>query len=254
MRKPKVLRDFRHTFYAPQLAHGAVQKSGAAKKYIACAAKTPIFAIMLISEAVQFSYPNKGESFRFPDIACTPEQPLLILGQSGKGKTTLLHLLGGLLRPQSGSIRIGNTDIVELSDSQLDAFRGQQIGIVFQQSHFVAAVSVLENLLLAPAMAGIRADKQRALALLTRLNLADKAHMRPAHLSVGQRQRAAIARALMCNPAVILADEPTSALDDENAHEVITLLRESAAAYNASLLIVTHDSRLKAVIENTIAL
>jgi putative ABC transport system ATP-binding protein len=208
---------------------------------------------MLISQSVQFSY-AKGETFQFPDVHCLPTSPLLILGHSGKGKTTLLHVLGGLLRPQAGSIRIGETDITRLSDSKLDAFRGQKIGIVFQQSHFVAAVSVQENLLLAPAMAGLKADKKQATELLARLNLANKANARPAQLSVGQRQRAAIARALMCRPSVILADEPTSALDDENATEVITLLRESALASNAALIIVTHDSRLKSVIENSVML
>lgn len=209
---------------------------------------------MLQSRNLSFGY-HKGEQFTFPDVAATPDQPLLLLGASGRGKTTLLHLLGGLLTPQKGEIRIGDTDIVALKGAKLDHFRGQHIGMVFQQSHFVAALSVEENLRLAPYLAGSKPNRDRMNHLLDRLGLSDKRHAPTHRLSVGQRQRVAIARALMCDPRVVLADEPTSALDDQNAAEVIALLRQSTAEAGAALVIVTHDQRLKdAFAGNTVTL
>jgi len=206
---------------------------------------------MLQSTGLQFAY-RQGERFSFPDVSATAERPLLLLGASGRGKTTLLHLLGGLLRPESGKIMVGNTDIAALPTAVLDHFRGSHIGIVFQQAHFVDSLSVLENLVLAQYLAGVKQDKFRAQTLLQRLDLAGKYHVKPSRLSVGQRQRAAIARALMCGPEVVLADEPTSALDDRNAAEVVALLRETTADAGAALVIVTHDQRVKDAVPGNI--
>ncbi|HMR81858.1 MAG TPA: ATP-binding cassette domain-containing protein [Niabella sp.] len=207
---------------------------------------------MLQTNNIQFSYP--AVQFRFPDIQCKAGDILLITGSSGKGKTTLLHLLAGLLKPQSGHIYIDGTDITALHAGSLDKFRGQKTGIIFQQSHFVASLSVIENLLLAPYLTGIKTNKERAKELLTQLNIAEQANKKPSRLSQGQLQRASIARALMNNPAVILADEPTSSLDDENCHKVATLLQEQAAITNAALVIVTHDQRLKQLFHQKIEL
>lgn len=199
---------------------------------------------MIAVKNLQFAY-SEESSFHFPNFECQINEHTLLLGQSGCGKTTLLHLIGGMLNPNSGSVIIDNTDISTLTASQLDNFRGQNIGIIFQKNHFVAALNVIENLTLAQELAGKKSDKSKALSLLESLNLAHKSKAKPYNLSQGEQQRVAIARALMNNPKVILADEPTSALDDENCEEVIQLLENHAKNINTALLIVTHDNRLK---------
>ncbi len=199
---------------------------------------------MLSTNRLEFKYEN-GPSFSFPDIVCGKGEHMLIIGESGRGKTTLLHLLAGILKPRSGAVEITGVNTSSLNDSALDRFRGKNIGLVFQTAHFVESLSVLDNLLLPSFLTGAKVDKDKAKAALTRLNLGDKLHSKPSKLSVGEQQRAAIARAMMNNPAVILADEPTSALDDRNANEVIAMLEEQAAMNGSSLIIVTHDKRLK---------
>ncbi len=190
----------------------------------------------------------------FPDFNLQKGEHWLLLGQSGSGKTTLLHLLGGLLSPTSGSIQIGNTELGQLRASALDQFRGKNIGIVFQKSHFVRALTIGENLALAQQLAGLKPNRERIVELLERLNIGDKLRLKPDRLSIGEQQRAAIARALINQAPIILADEPTSALDDHNATEVINLLEEQAKALGSTLLVVTHDKRLKDRFPNQIAL
>lgn len=199
---------------------------------------------MLSTSDLTYSY-RGGNTITYPDIATSDGSPILILGNSGSGKTTLLHLLAGLMPPESGSIQIGNQQIQLMTSKALDKFRGQHIGIIFQQNHFVAALSVIDNLLLAQRLAGNTQDRKRCQTLLDRLQIGDYASRRTDQLSQGQRQRVAIARALINEPTVILADEPTSALDDTSCQEVITLLEEQAHASGAQLIIVTHDTRLK---------
>lgn len=199
---------------------------------------------MLTVQDLQHTYPS-GNPIRFPDFFCGKGEHWLLLGQSGKGKTTLLHLLGGLLTVQKGKIRIGNTYLNDLRRSEMDRFRGQHIGIIFQRTYFVRALTVGENLALAQSLAGLPIQWNRIQKLLDQLNVGDKAHSKPDALSLGEQQRVAIARAIINRPAVILADEPTSALDDENTAEVIRLLEEEARSVDATLLVVTHDNRLK---------
>lgn len=199
---------------------------------------------MLSTQQLRFKYQN-GPEFSFPDIQCGKGEHLLIIGESGKGKTTLLHLLAGMLKPVSGSVTIAGQQTSSLSDSNLDKFRGAHVGIVFQTAHFVESLTVEDNLVLPQFLSGKKVTKDKAVEVLTRLNLKDKTRQKPTQLSVGEQQRAAIARAMMNNPEVILADEPTSALDDKNANEVIALLEEQARTTGASLVIVTHDKRLK---------
>ena len=208
---------------------------------------------MLKTHGVAYTYTG-GSSMVFPDISCEADEHWLLLGNSGTGKTTLLHLLGGLLTPTQGEITIRETQLTKLSQAQRDTFRGQEIGFIFQEAHFVKALTVSENLMLAQKLAGVTTDKSRIRSLLERLNLGDKLHKKTDQLSVGERQRVAIARALVNNPALILADEPTSALDDENCQEVVTLLEEQARQAEATLLIVTHDNRLKTRFEKQIEL
>ena len=198
---------------------------------------------MLNASGIRFSY-GEEQSFDFPSITCQQGKPLLILGESGKGKTTLLHLLGGILKAQSGSIVVGETDLCSLSTQQLDRFRGKHIGLIFQVSHFVSSLSVKENLLMAQYLAGEPKDGKKVEALLQDMGLADKFSQKPFRLSQGQQQRVAIARALVNKPKLILADEPTSSLDDSNCFRVIDILEQQAAEIEAALVIVTHDHRL----------
>lgn len=193
---------------------------------------------------LSFQYPS-GPSFSFPDFSCGSNEHLLVLGQSGRGKTTLLNLLAGMIRPSAGTIRIQNTDITKLSNRELDTFRGQHIGIIFQTAHFVESLDILDNLMLSPFLSGKKTTQEEAMRVLERLNVAQKAKLKPASLSVGEQQRCAIARAVFHKPSILLADEPTSALDDQNAHQVIDLLEEQARITDAALILVTHDKRLK---------
>jgi len=208
---------------------------------------------MIQTKNITFSYTEKV-NFAFPDIHAESGETLLITGGSGKGKTTLLHLLGGLLRPKSGSILIGNTEISALSEKQLDQFRGKNIGLVLQQSHFVEAFSVLENITIASWLSTGKKSEEKAKSLLKQLDLEDQMHKLTSQLSVGQQQRVSIARALINEPKLLLADEPTSSLDDENAFKVADLLSNLSKEYKASLIIVTHDQRLKDRFSNQISL
>lgn len=206
---------------------------------------------MLQTNQLHFSYTG-AQTLTFPDFTCQKGEQWLLLGQSGSGKTTLLHLLGGLLSPTKGEVKVGDTALKSLSTAALDKFRGKHIGIIFQKAHFVRSLTVQENLILAQQLAGVSIDKNRISELLNRLNVGHKLHSKTNELSQGEQQRVAIARAIVNQPTVILADEPTSALDDENCEEVIQLLEEQAAAVGATLLVVTHDGRLKERFEKQI--
>ena len=199
--------------------------------------------MLLSTKDLSFEYPGSAEMV-FPDLDCGSGETHLILGPSGSGKTTLLHLLGGLLKPKNGSIKVNEIDIGKLSGGEVDKFRGQHIGLVFQQPHFVASLNVEENLLLAQKLAGQPTSTSKIKELLDQLGIADKLKKKTSELSAGEKQRLSIARALINRPAVILADEPTSALDDTNCKNVIKLLEELAAQNGSALIVVTHDKRL----------
>jgi putative ABC transport system ATP-binding protein len=200
---------------------------------------------MLKSINLSFQY-SGSPSISFPDFTAEQGDQWLILGPSGSGKTTLLHLLGGLLSPSTGNITLDDLHYSAFPPAKLDKFRGENIGIVFQKAHAVQSLSVMENLLLAQQLGGKLLDKKKIMDLLDRLQIAHKANEKPNRLSAGEQQRVAIARAVINQPRLILADEPTSALDDKNSTEVQNLLKESADAVKAILLVVTHDNRLKA--------
>lgn len=180
----------------------------------------------------------------FPDFKYDQGEQALILGESGCGKTTLLHLLSGLLKPKGGSVSVNGKNMNGLNGAQLDKFRGANIGIVFQTPHFIEALTVKENLQFAQTLAGNKKDISVIEHILTDLAIGHKLNASVSNLSQGEKQRVTIARALVNQPKLILADEPTSALDDKNCHAVIKLLKEQAEKNNATLLIVTHDNRL----------
>ena len=168
----------------------------------------------------------------------------LVIGPSGCGKSTLLHLMAGLIRPSRGRIAIDGQDLAALGPAALDAFRGRRIGIVLQSMHLIGALSVRDNLRLARSLARQPPAPERIEGLLEELGLARLARTRPRQLSQGERQRLAIARAVVNHPSLILADEPTSALDDANCAAVLDLLRRQARASGATLVVATHDHRL----------
>ncbi len=203
--------------------------------------------------ALGFSYPN-GDAFDFAPLALAAGERLLVTGPSGSGKSTFLHILSGFLAPNNGRVEIAGTDIYSLAERKRDAFRGKHIGIVFQQHHFVRALSALDNVLLAWQAVGAQPDVARAKELMSRMGLGGKQLSKTFDLSQGEQQRLSIIRAIVQRPALLLADEPTSALDDTNAGEVAKQLIELAADFNSALVVVTHDQRLKEVFPNTLDL
>ncbi|MCP9767429.1 ATP-binding cassette domain-containing protein [Lacihabitans sp. LS3-19] len=208
---------------------------------------------MLITNSLAFSYGNNNQ-FDFPNIKLKPKETLLILGNSGTGKTTLLNILALLIQPKSGSLIIEETETTGLNSAELTNFRAKNIGIIFQKPYFVNALNVADNLLLANYLGNKALDKGKMHALANSLGLHDLLRNKVQELSGGEQQRVSIARALMNTPKIILADEPTSALDDENCEKVADLLETQANAVGAALVIVTHDQRLKSRFSNQITL
>lgn len=174
----------------------------------------------------------------------------LLSGPSGSGKSTLLHLLAGFFPPSYGQVLVAGHPLHKLKPAALDRFRGRHVGIVLQRLHLVESLSVLDNVLLAQYFAGVRQDRARVREVLDDLDLAQKAHAHPHELSFGQAQRVAVARAVVNRPSVLLADEPTSNLDDERCLQTLDLLETVARACSATLLIATHDQRIKARMRN----
>jgi ABC-type lipoprotein export system ATPase subunit len=198
---------------------------------------------VLTTNNLHYRYPD-GASFQFPDLNCAENSQWLVLGPSGSGKSTFLHLLAALLRPSDGELILDGTSYGQLNARAGDRFRGKNIGMIFQRSYFVASLTVAENLDLAQRLAGQPVDKKGNRQLLEELGIGQHADRSPQQISVGEQQRASIARGLVNQPRLLLADEPTAALDAKNATVVSRLLRERAAQLNAVLLVVTHDERL----------
>ncbi len=208
---------------------------------------------MIRVKDTSYQYPG-GTRMSFPDFHIAKGKHALILGESGSGKTTLIHLVGGLLRGQQGTIEVAGVDLASLTNSGLDQYRGRHFGFVFQRNHLIPSLTVSQNLLAAPYFAGIPQHIAAVNSLLDELGLGDKRSARIHELSQGQAQRVAIARALINKPSLILADEPTSALDDKNCDRVIRLLMDASTSHGATLVVSTHDHRLKAVIPTIVEL
>lgn len=205
--------------------------------------------MILRAKNIEFYY-DSNQKFQIPDISLDAGDQMLVIGKSGSGKTTILNIIAGLLKPKSGTVTIDGTDIYSLKGSQLDKFRGKNIGIIFQKPHILAPLTVEENLQLANFF--VKENTQMIEPLLKELGIFDKKKARINTLSEGEAQRVSIARALVNKPKLILADEPTASLDDENAAAVVRLLQTQAKKYNAALIIVTHDQRVKDHISNQI--
>ena len=207
---------------------------------------------MITTTNLEFSY-DSGTSFKFPDFS-TNQEPTLIIGPSGVGKTTLLHLIAGLIKPTSGEILWDGTSTNSLQGTTLDVLRGRDIGIVFQKPHFIESLSVLENVLLPLKTNKKEVNKEEVQSCLKSLGIEHKSNSKIKELSEGEKQRVSIARALLNRPKYLLADEPTSSLDDRNTEEVIELLKKESIQYGCQLVIITHDSRLKSHFSNTLNL
>jgi len=197
---------------------------------------------------------SAAPAISFPDFTVKSGEHFLLLGESGSGKTTLLALLGGLLRNYAGSIRINDVALETLSEHRLDKFRGQNIGFIFQRNHLISALTVEQNLMMHSYLAALPLHAARMEEVLRGLGIADKRKSNISHLSQGQAQRVAIARAVINKPSIIFADEPTSALDDRHCDSVISLLIDVANKNQSTLLIATHDQRVKDRIERKIIL
>ena len=189
-----------------------------------------------------YSEPNGG---RLPVLnvkefkLATGEQAVL-LGSSGGGKTTLLNVIAGITAADSGAVFVGGTDIVRMPEAARDRLRAERIGYVFQAFHLLPAFSALENVLLGLSFGGKRPDRSRAIKLLDRVGLSHRLHHKPAQMSVGEQQRASVARALANTPRLLLADEPTASVDAANQKTVLDLIRDSCRENHVSLLLVTH--------------
>ena len=213
---------------------------------------------MIELSGIRKTYRRGGDEIRAldgVDLAIGRGEFVAIMGPSGSGKSTLLNVLGALDRPDQGVYRLDEQDVSGLDDDAASDLRNRRIGFVFQSFHLLPRLSVLENVLLPQRYAAATDDQAptRAHQLLERMGLAQRVHHRPGELSGGQLQRAAIARALLNQPALLLADEPTGNLDSKSARDVLTLFGELNAA-GQTLVMVTHDPDIAAIAQRTIHL
>lgn len=177
-----------------------------------------------------------------------------IVGPSGSGKSTLLHILGGVDRPTSGKVYVDNTDMYQLNETKLAIFRRRQIGLIYQFYNLIPVLSVEENITLPLLLDGHKVDRKQLDELVSVLGLEKRMSYLPNQLSGGQQQRVSIGRALINNPAIVLADEPTGNLDSKNSGEIVELLKMFNRTYNQTLIIITHDERIALQAQRIIAI
>ena len=188
------------------------------------------------------------------DLSIEKGEIVSIVGPSGAGKTTLLQIIGTLDRPDTGTINIDGVDITSVSEKKLSDFRNQRLGFVFQFHQLLPEFSAIENVMIPAYIAGRNSKeaKKQAEELLTFMGLSDRAHHKPSQLSGGEKQRVAVARALINNPAVILADEPSGSLDSKNKKELHQLFFDLRDKFGQTFIIVTHDEELASLTDRTI--
>lgn len=177
-----------------------------------------------------------------------------IVGASGSGKSTLLHLLGGVDRPTSGKVFIDNLDIYSLNDDNLAIFRRRQIGLIYQFYNLIPILNVKENILLPCELDNNKLTEERINEVLDILNLKSREKHLPNELSGGQQQRVSIGRAIINNPAIVLADEPTGNLDSKSSEEIVNLLKMSNKKYNQTVIIITHDLEIASIADRVITI
>ncbi|MBR2262731.1 MAG: ABC transporter ATP-binding protein [Firmicutes bacterium] len=201
---------------------------------------------------------GKGENLvkAVDDVSFSVEQGefVAIIGASGSGKSTLLHMIGGVDRPTSGSILINGKDISKLDPDQLAIFRRRQIGIIYQFYNLIPILTVAENITLPCELDGQKVAPERLNELLDALGLSDRRNHLPNELSGGQQQRVSIGRALIQNPALMLADEPTGNLDSKASEEIVSLLRMSNRTFHQTVIIITHDPEVAKQADRIIAI
>ncbi len=190
------------------------------------------------------------------DVSFTVPQGqfLAIVGPSGSGKSTLLHILGGVDTPTSGSVNIGGTDIGKLDETALAIFRRRQIGLIYQFYNLIPILTVEENLTLPLLLDGRKPDRKHIENLVSVLGLENRLHHLPNQLSGGQQQRVSIGRALVNNPALVLADEPTGNLDSENSREIMALLRRFNREFKQTVIVITHDENIALSADRVLAI
>lgn len=190
------------------------------------------------------------------DVSFTVPQGqfLAIVGPSGSGKSTLLHILGGVDTPTSGSVNIGGTDIGKLDETALAIFRRRQIGLIYQFYNLIPILTVEENLTLPLLLDGRKPDRKQIENLVSVLGLENRLFHLPNQLSGGQQQRVSIGRALVNNPALVLADEPTGNLDSENSREIMALLRRFNREYKQTVIVITHDENIALSADRVLAI
>lgn len=203
---------------------------------------------MIAARDLRFAYPRGGFTLNVPSMDVDRGERVGVIGPSGTGKTTLLNLVAGLSQPDAGSLTVAHTDMTRLGDAGRRAFRARHIGFVFQNFALVDYLNGLENILYPYRVGlGLRLDssvRDRAMALAASCGIADRLKSRPAALSGGEQQRVAICRALITQPALILADEATGNLDPETKDVILDLLFDRAREFDATVLAVTHDHDL----------
>ena len=201
---------------------------------------------MLTCENISFDIDGHN-LFSNINLNLKSQKDLLITGPSGIGKTTLLSILCGLQKPTNGSIIYNDIDLYNLAENEVDNFRGKNLGIVFQNFNLINSFTVKQNIEIAANAIGTKSSDQY-FNLLDRVGLADKSHIKVANLSIGEKQRLAVARAFVGEPQWIFCDEPTSSLDDKNANIIANLIKEESSRCKASLVLITHDSRIQTLI------
>ena len=203
--------------------------------------------ILLELKDVRKSYgydENKVNAINHIHLTIDEGSFVAIIGKSGSGKSTLLHVMGGLTKPQQGTVLLEGNSLYDMSDDQLSRYRRRRMGFVFQFYNLISSLNVLENIVLPIHLDHLKEDKEYIDELLEFLDLKEKETAFVRELSGGQQQRVAIARALAMKPAIILADEPTGNLDAKSSQEVVTLLKLSQRRYKQTLILVTHDEMI----------
>ncbi|WP_179395896.1 ABC transporter ATP-binding protein [Lacticaseibacillus absianus] len=203
-------------------------------------------AILTATELVK-TYPGEEQpALNGVSLSIEAGEFVAIVGPSGSGKSTLLHLLGGVDRPTSGRVQLYDTDVYGLNETQLAIFRRRQVGLIYQFYNLLPSLTVAENITLPRELDGKKVEANRLNQLLDQLGLAEKRNALPGQLSGGQQQRVAIGRALINEPAIVLADEPTGNLDQRNSQEIMSLLHFANIKQGQTVVVITHDPQVAA--------